>query len=75
MVAPCTLCLLLALCRIASPAAQAIETKTDSQHRLSKWEEAAEARYQSLIAKNGTGRDIALRTKLLQMGEQDQRVR
>jgi hypothetical protein len=71
-----TLCLIFALCRNGSPAEQSqLETKTDAQHRLSKWEETAEARYKSLIAKNGTGRDIALRTTLLRMGEQDQRVR
>ena len=75
MAALWTLCLILTLPQSASPSEQSIETKTDAQHRLSKWEEAAEARYKSLIAKNGNGSDITLRTKLLQMGEQDQRVR
>ncbi len=76
MAALWTLCLILALSQSASPSQQStMETKTDAQPGLSKWEDAAETRYKSLIAKNGSGSDIALRTKLLQMGEQDQRVR
>jgi hypothetical protein len=62
MAALWTLCLILTLPQSASPSEQSIETKTDAQHRLSKWEEAAEARYKYLIAKNGNGSDITLRT-------------
>jgi hypothetical protein len=71
-----TFCVLIAVCGNAFLAQQStMDTNADAQRELLKWEEVAEARYNALIAKNGNGRDKALRAELLQMGDEDQRVR